>query len=200
MTNEKQVNNGGTTVATQPVVQKSLYDQAWDIIQEMVPLGSKFQVKEAGSGNSIFDLGGGRGTRLLKLVQSKKGLRVEFNVKSVEDALKEVPANDKITYTEQEAKDKHMGTCQWIYTGSDLNVLRKLVEAALAGFQPKAPKEIKKKEDAPKAEAPAQTPPVPVEPPKANRPLTEEEKKKLGVAHPAGKKEDKKEDKPAKQA
>lgn len=181
---EQKVNNGAAEgqAKEQPQAQQTLYTQALELVKKMVPQ-DKFKFNEAGSGVSIFDNGGGRGTRLLKVVKSQKGLRVEFNV-NVDSKLKDVPASEKIVYSDKEAKDKHMGTCQWIYAGNDLNVLKELIQIALAGFAPKVKEEKKKDEvkaetpTAPAAEAPKQEP-VKEEPPKATRQLTAEEQKQL---------------------
>jgi len=166
---------------------KSIYEQALEIVQSMAPEGPQWKYNKAGSGLSVFDTGGGRGTRLLKVVNSKKGLRVEFNVASVEDRLSKVPTGERTIYGEKEAKDKHMGTCRWIYTGSDLTVLKELVSIALSGFTSKVKEEPKKKEtpaaagEAPKQETKQPEATKPQEPVKANRQLTPEEMTKMGV-------------------
>jgi hypothetical protein len=187
MTENQKMNNGAVEVkepATAAQTQKTLYDQAISMVKGLVPW-DKFREGTAGSGLSIFDKSGGRGTRLLKVVESKKGLRVEFNVEAVEPKIKELAPNDSIIYTVKEAKDKHMGTCRWIYTGTDLKVLKELVSASVAGFAPKV-KEEKKEEKAPTNEATApkateapKQPEKPVEPPKGNRQLSAKEMEQL---------------------
>lgn len=186
MAEQAKVNN--TVEQKAPVKQVTLYDQAMEVVQSLVPK-DKFRFNRATSGTSIFDTAEGRGTRLLKVVESKKGLRVEFNV-DIAEQLKDVPGNEKMVFSEKDAKDKHMGTCRWIYTGSDIKKLEDLVKASLAGFAPKVKEPKKKKEEAPKQEAekkeePKQEVPKQQEkpkeqaPPKADRPLTPEEKKQL---------------------
>lgn len=197
---EQKVNIGGAQTQEQPKVEQpkvevapkveqvSMYQQAIALVDQMVPK-DKFRFNQATSGLSIFDNGGGRGTRLLKVVESKKGLRVEFNV-DVEKVLKEKAPNDNITFTEKQAKEKHMGTCRWIYTGNDINVLKQLITLALSGFAPKV-KEEKKKEEVPAAtaapvaptatEAPKKEEAKPAEPVKGTRKLTEAEMKQMGA-------------------
>jgi hypothetical protein len=65
--------------------------------------------------------------RILKMVDNGSWLYFEFNVA--------VPSIDGLrTYTDKEAKDKHLGTCRWIYKGRSLDDVNRLVEYALENY------------------------------------------------------------------
>lgn len=105
-------------------------------IRKIIP--KEFSEKENKSGVTWF---GPKRTRLLKVVETKKGIRIEFNV--------EVDSNvpGMITYTKEEAKEKHMGTCRWIYTGGDMELVKKLVKQAVERFEPKKRADSKEEKD-----------------------------------------------------
>lgn len=65
--------------------------------------------------------------RILKMVNNGRWLYIEFNV--------DVPKVDGLTIlTEIEAKEKHMGTCRWIYKGNSLDQVLYLIEQALEKY------------------------------------------------------------------
>jgi hypothetical protein len=148
-------------------------------IRKIVP--KQFEEKENKSGVTWF---GPNRTRLLKVVETKKGLRIEFNV----EVDKEVPG--MTYYTKEQAKEKHMGTCRWIYSGGDMEVVKNLVKQAIEGFEPKKradSKEEKDKEEVKVETKPAETKKEDKKPevkkqenkPKVDRKLTAEELAKL---------------------
>jgi len=68
--------------------------------------------------------------RILKLVSATNHLKVEYNV--------QVPkVDDLIVLTKEEAKEKKMGTCQWIYKGRSLDMAMHLVREAKKVFMGK---------------------------------------------------------------
>jgi predicted nucleotidyltransferase component of viral defense system len=159
-----------TQVKEQEVKKDDLYVKTLAEIRKMIP-ANKFQEKENKSGVTFF---GESKTRLMKMVETKKGLRIEFNV----------PVS-KVTgltvLSEEEAKAKHMGTCRWIYSGNNMDDVKKLVQEAIQKFEPKKradAKDEKDKKDAPKQEAPKQEAKK-EETPQTNRKLTEKEKAAL---------------------
>ena len=81
---------------------------------------------------------------LTTYVASPYGLRVEFNtpVSKVEGL---------VELSIEEAKAKHMGTCRWIYTGADTEVVKKLVQEAISKFEPKQRADAKAEKDKNKA-------------------------------------------------
>jgi len=86
-------------------------------------LGSSFSPKYNKTGVTYF---GGKG-RILKIVKRRKYLEVEFNV----------PVTTVIgllVLTEQERREKKMGTCQWIYKGDSLSTVLMLVEEAVGKY------------------------------------------------------------------
>lgn len=92
--------------------------------------GTKHDFKENNiqSGTSFF---GPERIRLLKVVKTRSGFTIEFNV--------EVPKVDGLkVLTPEQAKAKHMGTCRWIYSGSDEKVIKQLVTEAVKNFEPVA--------------------------------------------------------------
>lgn len=102
------------------------YDAALKMIKDSVKVikDVAFVEKENNSGSSFF--GPGR-TRLLKLVKIKTGYKLELNV--------EVKKVENLTVlTEKEAKEKHMGSCRWLYSGTDDKVTKALVDEAIKGF------------------------------------------------------------------
>lgn len=155
-----------------------LFAAVLEEIRKIIP--SNFSAKENKSGVTWF---GPNRTRLLKVVETKKGIRIEFNV----EVDSHVPG--MVTYTPEEAKEKHMGTCRWVYSGGDIEVVKKLVKQAVEGFQPKKrsdskeekdkAKEAEQKKHEPKQEP--KQPEVKKEEPKqqATRKLTPEELAKL---------------------
>ncbi|MBZ4649238.1 hypothetical protein [Thermosipho sp. (in: thermotogales)] len=114
---EKNIENGGEKVYNE-VLEKilKLIDNSEDI---------KFIEVKNKSGSSIFD---SNKIRLLKVVKTKSGYKIEFNVhvSSVEGM--------KIL-TDEEAKEKHMGTAKWIYSGNDFKVIEKLVLEAIENYK-----------------------------------------------------------------
>ncbi|WCN36479.1 GIY-YIG nuclease family protein [Aneurinibacillus uraniidurans] len=86
-------------------------------------LGSGFQPQFNKTGVTFFGVKG----RVLKLVSSPNKIKVEFNVPvSVVSGL--------TVLTETEAKAKKMGTCQWIYQGTSLDMVLKLIEEAVNNY------------------------------------------------------------------
>lgn len=126
---EETTNKTTEEETTEEVVQEQeidLFVEALKVIRSTVP-ADKFSEKENKSGYTWF---GESRTRLLKIVETKRGLRIEFNVP--------VSNVEGLTIlTEQEAKEKHMGTCRWIYSGDDIETVALLIEEAIEGFEPK---------------------------------------------------------------
>lgn len=86
-------------------------------------LGAEFEPKYNKSGVTFF---GPRG-RILKLVNTRSYLHVEFNVP--------VTTVDGLTVlTREEAREKKMGTCQWIYKGDSLMTVLELVDEAVSKY------------------------------------------------------------------
>jgi hypothetical protein len=148
-------------------------------IRKIVP--QDFSEKENKSGVTWF---GPNRTRLLKVVETKKGMRIEFNVEVNKDI------TGMTYYTKEQAKEKHMGTCRWIYSGGDMEVVKELVKQAISGFEPKKradSKEEKDKEEVKVETKPAETKKEDKKPevkkqenkPKVDRKLTAEELAKL---------------------
>jgi len=67
--------------------------------------------------------------RFMKAVSSGKVLVVELNADVNSDA------DGLIKYTEEEAKNKHLGTVKAIYSGGDTKVALKLIKEALKNFE-----------------------------------------------------------------
>lgn len=125
---ENQVKNGG----------EEIYEKTLSQIRDLVKEG-QFVEKKNASGHSFF---GPSKTRLLKLVKIKSGHKLEFNV--------EVPTADEMqVLTLEQAKEKHMGTCRWIYNGKDERMIEKLVKHAVKNFKPieKVPKKNNKQQE-----------------------------------------------------
>jgi len=101
-----------------------------------------FDARANNSGVTYF----GKTGRILKVIETKKGLKVEFNcaVSSMDGV---------ITLTENEASEKHMGSCQWIYSGIDLNIITGLIEECILNYNSKLAKEKPKKEVKNKSES-----------------------------------------------
>lgn len=115
---EKEIPNGA----------EEAYNNVLEEIRKMVNEfnGTKFEEVKNTSGSSFF---GPVKTRLLKVVKTKSGYKIEFNF--------EVGPDENLrVLTPEEAKAKHMGTARWIYYGNDINVIRKLVRQALEKFKP----------------------------------------------------------------
>lgn len=95
-----------------------------DLVEKIqVKLGEKFKPKYNKSGVTFF---GARG-RILKLVNTRSYLHVEFNVP--------VTNVDGLTVlTREEAREKKMGTCQWIYKGDSLITVLELVDEAVGKY------------------------------------------------------------------
>lgn len=122
-------------VQTNEVKHNELFMKTMEEIKNIIP--KDFQTKENKSGVTWF---GASRTRLLKMVETKRGLRVEFNTPvSKVDGLIELSV--------EEAKAKHMGTCRWIYTGADTETVKKLVQEAITKFQPKQRADAKAEKD-----------------------------------------------------
>ena len=121
------------------VKHNELFIKTMEEIKKIIP--QEFLTKSNKSGVTWF--GAGR-TRLLKMVETKRGLRVEFNtpVSKVEGL---------VELSIEEAKAKHMGTCRWIYTGADTEVVKKLVQEAISKFEPKQRADAKAEKDKNKA-------------------------------------------------
>jgi hypothetical protein len=164
------MDNNGQAVQNQVQEQPNgLYHKTLSEIRKLIPQG-KFMEKENKSGITFF---GDNKTRLLKMVETKKGLRIEFNVP--------VPKVDGLqTLSEEDAKEKHMGTCRWIYTGDNVEDVKKLVKEALTGFEPKKRSDAKDEKDkAPKVATPAQDKNAEKSGPVTTRKLTDAEKAEL---------------------
>jgi hypothetical protein len=87
-------------------------------------LGDTFIPSYNDSGVTFF--GPGR-RRILKLVDNSRWLKVEYNVA--------VPKIEGVRIlTEKEARDKHMGTCQWIYIGKSLDEVLYLLDIAIENY------------------------------------------------------------------
>ncbi|MBS4214924.1 hypothetical protein [Neobacillus rhizophilus] len=86
-------------------------------------LGSRFWPEYRLSGVTFY---GNKG-RILKMVNSSKWLYFEFNVP--------VPTVDGLeVLTEKEAREKHMGSCRWVYKGNSLNSVQVLIKEALQKY------------------------------------------------------------------
>lgn len=117
-------------------VKSELFGNILSEIRSIVP--KDFTEKENKSGVTWF---GPSRTRLLKVIETKKGLRIEFNVEV------DSKVTGMICYTKDEAKAKHMGTCQWVYSGSDVDTVKALVSQAIKGFEPKKRADSKEEKD-----------------------------------------------------
>ncbi len=110
----------GTTVDTQKKNEEFAAFTAE--IDEL--LGEDFEKRERKTGVTYVK----DGKRLLKAVSTGKTLVVELNAEVSSDV-------DGITkYTEEEAKQKHLGTTKAIYDGGDTAVALKLIKEALKNF------------------------------------------------------------------
>ncbi|WP_077618363.1 hypothetical protein [Bacillus sinesaloumensis] len=65
--------------------------------------------------------------RILKMVNNSRWIYFEFNVAVP-------PSEGLIIFSESEAREKHMGTCRWVYKGNSLDQVYKLVEEALENY------------------------------------------------------------------
>lgn len=86
-------------------------------------LGIGFSPKENLSGITFW---GSKG-RIIKVVKTMKSATVEFNVPVVK-----VPG--LIILSDKEARGKSMGTCRWIYKGTDLDIIEKLIRESLNNY------------------------------------------------------------------
>lgn len=95
-------------------------DYGGELIEQVSSkLGNSFTPKYNKSGVTFYGTNG----RILKLVNRSTMLEVEFNV----------PVTKVLgvsVLTDNEAIDKHMGTCRWIYRGDSLFTILELVEEA----------------------------------------------------------------------
>lgn len=86
-------------------------------------LGDRFHPEPCLTGVTFY---GNKG-RILKMVHKSKWLYFEFNVP--------VPAVDQLTiYSEKEAREKHMGTCRWLYKGDSLTTVFDLIGEAVQRY------------------------------------------------------------------
>lgn len=86
-------------------------------------LGNKFSPTYNKSGVTFF---GAKG-RILKMVNNSGWLFIEFNVP--------VPTVADLTVLkENEAREKHMGTCRWFYKGNSLDTVLELIGAAVEKY------------------------------------------------------------------
>lgn len=104
--NQKNVNFGNHS---QDLVEK---------IQDK--LGAEFKPKYNKTGVTFF----GRRGRILKLVNTRSYLHVEFNVPVIY-------VDGLMVLTKEEAREKKMGTCQWIFKGDSLMTVLKFVNEAI---------------------------------------------------------------------
>jgi hypothetical protein len=87
-------------------------------------IGNQFSPSFNNSGVTFFGPGG---RRILKMVDNSRWLKFEFNVG--------VSKVEGLTIlTENEARDKHMGTCRWIYKGNSLETVLSLVDEAVENY------------------------------------------------------------------
>ena len=86
-------------------------------------IGNQFSPTYNQSGVTFF---GPKG-RILKMVTNSRRLYFEFNV--------DVPRVEGLeVLTETEAKEKHMGSCRWIYKGNSLDQVFYLIECAVEKY------------------------------------------------------------------
>lgn len=114
---------------TDKQLAQELYTKTLSKIRDAIKAANskhKFTENDTASGQSIF---GPERTRLLKLVKTRTGFILELNVEVK-------PVEGLKVLTPEEAKQKHMGTCRWIYTGSDEKVIKNLVMEAVNNFIP----------------------------------------------------------------
>ena len=120
----------------QAAVEPGLFGKAMKEFEAAIP-EDKFKAKENNSGVTYF---GAEGTRIFKIIETKKGFKIEFNVAVS-------PVEGLTTLTEAEAAEKHMGTCRWIYIGTDIQIAKKLIEEAVQKFAPKKRADSKEEKD-----------------------------------------------------
>ena len=94
-----------------------------------------FEGRTNNSGITYFGTTG----RIAKVSDSKNGMKIEFNSEVS-------PMDGVVTLTANEASEKHMGSCRWIYTGNDINIMTGLIEECIANYNAKPTKEKPKKE------------------------------------------------------
>lgn len=107
-------------INNQNIVSYKFYDYGEELVDKvLVLLGSGFHPKCNKTGITFY-----RGEkRILKLVNLMNAIKVEFNVP--------VTKVEELTIlTKEEAKEKKMGTCQWIYKGTSLDTVMILIEEA----------------------------------------------------------------------
>jgi hypothetical protein len=115
---------------------RKLYLKALDVIHKEVP-EDKFKKKENNSGITFF---GTEGTRAFKVIQAKKGVKLELNVPVTN-------VEGLIILSEKEATEKHMGTCRWIYIGDNLDTIKELIKEAVEKYEPKKRADSKEEKD-----------------------------------------------------
>lgn len=93
-------------------------------------LNNEIEERKNNSGITYFNKNGGR---VFKILNSKKGFKIEFNFPVTN-------TEGLITFTEIEASEKHMGTCRWIYIGNDINKARNLIKECISNYIPKTKK------------------------------------------------------------
>lgn len=140
---ETEIKNEDSEIKSDKVETPDVSNEIKNEIERII-INHKFQAKSNGSGVTYF----GESGRILKVIDSKKGLKIEFN-----SAISQM---DGVTIlTENEASEKHMGTCRWIYVGNDINIIAGLIEECIENYKAKPKKEkkvTKVKEDKPKVE------------------------------------------------
>ncbi|MDF2615475.1 MAG: hypothetical protein K0Q47_130 [Sedimentibacter sp.] len=117
---EKKGRPEGTSADTQKKNEE--FEQLVAEIDKVI--GKDFEKRERKTGITYVK----DGKRILKAVKTGKVLVVEFNAEVESDV-------DGLTkYTEEQAKQKHLGTTKAVYDGGDTKVVTKLVKEALKNF------------------------------------------------------------------
>lgn len=116
------------TPAKKQVQKVSEFDKTLSEIRKLVLKDKGFVEQKLQTGYSYFK----GNTRLLKLVQTAKGIVMEINTDLPEELANLAGMRE---VAREEARSKHLGTMKYLYEAQDAKDVKKIVQAALKEFR-----------------------------------------------------------------
>lgn len=109
-------------------MEKLVFEKATEVVNELIK-GTNFVPQENNTGVSFFE---GK-QRLVKIVKSKRGLKMEINLplsKTMENKLEKGNGILK-KISPQEAKEKHLGTMKYLYVDNSEKMVAEIIKDLL---------------------------------------------------------------------